>query len=46
MSKGLRLFLDQMIQKYVAEALSRDAYDVIRASEVGQARADDRTQSE
>ena len=43
MSKGLRLFLDQMIQKYVAEALSRDGYDVVRASEVGQARADDRT---
>lgn len=43
MPKEFRLFLDQMVQKYVAEALLRDGYDVVRASEVGQARADDST---
>jgi predicted nuclease of predicted toxin-antitoxin system len=42
MPEAFRLYLDQMIQKYVAEVLSRDGYDVVRASEVGQARADDR----
>jgi len=42
MPEGLRLYLDQMIQKHVAQVLSRDGYDVVRASEAGQARADDR----
>jgi hypothetical protein len=38
MPEAFRLYLDQMIQKYVAEVLSKDGYDVVRASEVGQAR--------
>ncbi len=37
----LRLYLDQMIRLDVAEALRREGYDVIRASEVSQARSDD-----
>ncbi len=41
MPEGIRLYLDQMIQKHVAEVLSRDGYDVVRTSEVGQDRADD-----
>lgn len=42
MPEAFRLYLDQMIQKYVAEVLSGNGYDVVRASEMGQARADDR----
>ena len=42
MSKAIRLFLDQMIQKHVADVLAQEGYDVVRASEVGQSRADDR----
>lgn len=41
MPEAFRLYLDQMMQKYVAEVLSRDGYNVVRASEMGQARADD-----
>lgn len=41
MPEAFRLYLDQMMQKYVAEVLSRDGYDVVRASEMGQARDDD-----
>ncbi len=41
MPDGLRLYLDQMFRVDVAQALTRAGYDVIRASEVGQARADD-----
>jgi predicted nuclease of predicted toxin-antitoxin system len=37
----LKLYLDQMFQLNVAEALRNEGHDVIRASEVGQARADD-----
>ena len=37
----LRLFLDQMLRREVAEALRNDGHDVLRASDVGQARADD-----
>ena len=42
MPDGLRLYLDQMFRVDVAQALTRAGHDVIRASEVGQARADDR----
>lgn len=42
MSKAIRLFLDQMIQKHVADVLAQEGYDVLRASDVGQSRADDR----
>ncbi len=42
MSDKLRLFLDQMIQLKVAELLSQNSYDVVRASEVGHERADDK----
>jgi predicted nuclease of predicted toxin-antitoxin system len=41
MPKGLRLFLDQCLRVEVAHALKEEGYDVLRASEVGKARADD-----
>ena len=37
----LKLYLDQMLRLNVAEALQKEGYDVLRASEAGQARADD-----
>jgi predicted nuclease of predicted toxin-antitoxin system len=37
----LKLYLDQMLRLDVGEALRREGYDVVRASEVGQARSDD-----
>jgi predicted nuclease of predicted toxin-antitoxin system len=36
-----RLYLDQMLRLDVAQVLRDEGYDVVRASEVGQARADD-----
>ena len=36
-----RIYLDQMIGTQVGRALRNEGYDVIRASEVGQSRADD-----
>ena len=36
-----RLYLDQMLRLEVAQALKDEGHDVLRASEVGQARADD-----
>ncbi len=41
MPESLRLYLDQMIQTKVADVLRQEGYNVIRASEIGQARADD-----
>jgi len=41
MPEPLRLYLDQMVRLEVAQALRDEGHDVIRASEVGQARADD-----
>jgi len=41
MPEALRLYLDQMFSLDVAQALREQGYDVIRASETGQARADD-----
>ena len=41
MPDPLRLYLDQMFQLEVSEALRAEGYDVVRASEVGHARADD-----
>lgn len=41
MSKTLKLYLDQMFQMDVAQALRKQGYDVLRASETGHARADD-----
>ena len=41
MPESLKLYLDQMFQLDVAEALRAEGYDVVRTSEVGQARADD-----
>jgi predicted nuclease of predicted toxin-antitoxin system len=37
----LKLYLDQMFRVNVAQALRSEGYDVVRASEIGQARADD-----
>ena len=37
----LRLYLDQMLRHEVAQALRVEGHDVLRATEVGQARADD-----
>jgi len=37
----LKIYLDQMLREDVAEALRDEGHDVIRASEIGQARADD-----
>ena len=36
-----RLYLDQMLRHEVAQALRNEGHDVLRATEVGQARADD-----
>ena len=36
-----RLYLDQMLRHEVAQALREEGHDVLRATEVGQARADD-----
>ena len=41
MSEFLKLYLDQMLRMDVAQALRVEGHDVIRAAEVGQARADD-----
>lgn len=41
MPEQYRLYLDQMFRVEVAQALRKEGYDVIRASETGQARADD-----
>jgi len=40
-SEPFLLYLDQCLRLEVAEALRNEGYDVIRASDVGQARADD-----
>ena len=37
----MKLYLDQMFKIYVADALRSEGHDVIRASDVGQARAED-----
>ena len=37
-----KIYLDQMFNLDVAHALIKEGYDVIRASEIGQARADDK----
>ena len=42
MPENIRLYPDQMFQTHVARVLRRTGYNVIRASEVGQSRADDR----
>jgi len=39
--ESFKLYLDQMFQLDIAEVLVVEGYDVIRASEVGQARIDD-----
>ena len=41
MPEPLNLYLDQMFRLDVAQALRNEGHDVMRASEVGQARADD-----
>ena len=41
MPEPLNLYLDQMFRRDVALALLGEGHDVMRASEVGQARADD-----
>ncbi|MBI3354277.1 MAG: DUF5615 family PIN-like protein [Nitrospirae bacterium] len=38
----MRLYLDQMFNIRVADALRAEGYDVLRASEIGQARVDDK----
>ena len=40
-SESLELYLDRMFHMDVAEALRSEGYDVMRASEVGQAKAND-----
>jgi hypothetical protein len=39
--KVLKLYLDQMLRVDVAQTLQKEGHDVIRASEAGQARADE-----
>jgi predicted nuclease of predicted toxin-antitoxin system len=41
MPKLLKLYLDQMLRLDVAQALRDEGHKVVRASEAGQARADD-----
>jgi predicted nuclease of predicted toxin-antitoxin system len=41
MPESFRLYLDQMLRLDVGQALRGEGHDVIRTSEVGQARADD-----
>ena len=41
MPENHRLYLDQMLRHEVAQALRDEGHDVLRATEVGQARADD-----
>ena len=41
MPKLLKLYLDQMLRFEVAHALRDEGHEVVRASEAGQARADD-----
>jgi predicted nuclease of predicted toxin-antitoxin system len=41
MPDTLRLYLDQCLRVEVAQALLREGFDVVRAAEVGQDRADD-----
>ena len=41
MPEPLKLYLDQMFRLDVAQALRGEGHNVVRASEVGQARADD-----
>ena len=41
MPESHRLYLDQMLRVEVAQALSNEGHDVLRATEVGQDRADD-----
>lgn len=41
MPEQYRLYLDQMFRVEVAQALRKEGYDVIRASETGQVRGDD-----
>ena len=41
MPESYRFYLDQMSRLDVARALINQGYDVLRVSEVGQARADD-----
>lgn len=41
MPEPLKLYLDQMFRLEVAQALRNEGYDVVRASEFSQARADD-----
>ena len=41
MSDAYKIYLDQMLRLEVAQALKDEGHDVLRASEVGQARADD-----
>ena len=41
MAEPLKLYMDQMLRRDVAQALRGEGHDVMRASEVGQARADD-----
>jgi predicted nuclease of predicted toxin-antitoxin system len=42
MLEPLNLYLDQMLRLDAAQALRNEGHDVMRASEVGQARADDK----
>ena len=41
MPEYLRIYLDQCLRLEVAEALRHEGHNVVRASDVGQARADD-----
>jgi len=41
MPDSLRLYLDQMLRLDVATTLRAEGYNIVRASEVGQSRADD-----
>lgn len=42
MPEAFRLYLDQMFNQEVAQVLLKEGHNVIRASEIGQARANDK----
>ncbi len=42
MPERYKLYLDQMFGMEIAQALRDEGHDILRASEIGQARADDR----
>jgi predicted nuclease of predicted toxin-antitoxin system len=42
MPENIKLYLDQMLQAHIARVLRDEGFDVLRVSETGQSRADDK----